>query len=78
MFGHIFSFMVESPIEKPLLNNGKKESVTKRENFSWGAVLSGRKLSVFCDVKGCLSFVQSSGVLLPFIKWPSAIVLFSV
>lgn len=78
MFGHIFSFMVESPIEKPLLNNGKKESQTKRDNFSWGSVLSGRKLSVICDVKGCLSSVQSSGVLLPFIKWPSAIVLFSV
>lgn len=70
--------MVESPIEKPLIDNGKKESVTKRENFSFGPVLSGTKLCVFCDVKGCLSFVQSSGVLLPFIKWPNAIVLFSV
>ena len=52
--------------------------MTKRENFSFGPVLSGTKLCVFCDVKGCLSFVQSSGVLLPFIKWPNAIVLFSV
>ena len=60
--------MVDSPIEKPLLDNGKKESETKGETFSFGCVLSGMKLRVFCDTKGCLSLVQSSGVLLPFIK----------
>ena len=50
MFGHIFSFMVESPIEKPLIDNGKKESVTKREVLSFCAVLSGTKQFGFCDV----------------------------
>lgn len=70
--------MTDSPIEKPLLDNEKKEPETRRENFSFGPVLSGTKSSVFCDVKGCLSLSQSPGVRLPFIKWPNAIVLFSV
>lgn len=77
LFGHIFSSWL-IVLFKNLYWITIRTNLGHRENtFPWVHFCQVGNNVIFLNVKGCLSLVQSSGALSPFIKWLNVIVLFS-